>query len=83
MQRDRLYAASAIAIDEIRPTSGTDFDATELSQLMIRAYRQMQAVFVTSNYADAKLAAILGLAATSRLTQLQGLHGLRPKREAP
>lgn len=75
VQRDRLHAARAVAIDEIRPTSGTEFDSTELSQLMTRAYRQMQAVIVTSNYADAKLAAILGRAATSRLTQVQVTGG--------
>ena len=69
-KRDRLYSAKAFGIDEIRPTSGSDFDGTELAQIMTRAYRNRQGVFVTSNYADDKLAAIVGLAAESRLTQL-------------
>lgn len=70
-KRDRLYqAAKAFGLDEIRPTSGTDFDGTELAQLMTRAYRNCQGVIVTSNFADTKLAEIIGLAAQSRLTQL-------------
>lgn len=68
--RDRYLAAKALAIDEIRPTSGTDYDTTELSQLMTRAYRERQGVLVTSNYADDRLARIIGLAAASRLTQV-------------
>lgn len=70
-ERDRLFGVRAFGIDEIRPTSGTDFDATELSQLMTRAYRECQGVIVTSNYADRRLAEIIGMAATSRLTQVQ------------
>lgn len=69
-QRNRFIGAKAICIDEIRPTSGTEYDVTELSQLMTRAYREMQGVLVTSNAADEKLARIIGMAATSRLTQL-------------
>lgn len=69
-ERDRLFSVRSIAIDEVRPTAGTDFDATELSQLMTRAYREKQAVIVTSNYADRGLTEIIGLAAHSRLTQV-------------
>src|SRR5690606_32770860 len=69
-RRDRFYAAKAIGVDEIRPTSGSEFDGTELAQIMTRAYRNRQAVIVTSNFADRKLAAIIGLAAEGRLTQL-------------
>ncbi len=69
-QRDRILAARAIAIDEIRPTSGTGYDTTELSQLMTRAYRECQGVLVTSNYADEELSDIVSLAASSRLTQV-------------
>lgn len=68
--RDRFLAARALAIDEIRPTSGTEYDTTELSQLMTRAYRERQGVIVTSNYADERLGRIVGLAAASRLTQV-------------
>lgn len=69
-ERDRLQRAKALGIDELRPTSTSDYDPTELSQLMTRAYREMQALFVTSNAADRKLAEIIGLAATSRLVQV-------------
>ena len=70
VKKSRILGSSALGIDEIRPTSGTEYDTTELSQLMTRAYREKQGVFVTSNYADEKLAGIVGLAATSRLTQV-------------
>lgn len=70
IRKSRYLAAAALAIDEIRPTSGTDYDTTELSQLMTRAYRERQGVIVTSNYADEKLSRIIGLAASSRLTQV-------------
>lgn len=70
LRKARLLGAAALGIDEIRPTSGTDYDTTELSQLMTRAYRERQGVIVTSNYADEKLARIVGLAASSRLTQV-------------
>jgi DNA replication protein DnaC len=68
VKKARILGAAALAIDEIRPTSGTEYDTTELAQLMTRAYREKQAVIVTSNYADDRLARIIGLAATSRLT---------------
>jgi DNA replication protein DnaC len=67
----RFLGATALGIDEIRPTSGTEYDTTELSQLMTRAYREKQGVFVTSNYADERLSQIVGLAASSRLTQVK------------
>lgn len=70
IKKSRILGAAALAIDEIRPTSGTEYDTTELSQLMTRAYREKQGVFVTSNYADEKLSKIVGMAATSRLTQI-------------
>lgn len=70
LKKSRVLSADALGIDEIRPTSGTDFDGTELAQLMTRAYRNCQGVIVTSNYADEKLARIVGLAAASRLTQV-------------
>jgi DNA replication protein DnaC len=69
-KRERLFAAKAFGIDEIRPTSGTDFDVTELSQLMVRAYSHKQGVIVTSNAVDRKLIEIIGQAAASRLTPI-------------
>lgn len=71
VKKGRILGASALGIDEIRPTSGTDYDTTELSQLMTRAYREKQGVMVTSNHADEKLAKIIGLAAASRLAQVK------------
>lgn len=71
VKKSRILNASALGIDEIRPTSGTDYDTTELAGLMTRSYREMQGVFVTSNYADDKLSRIIGLAASSRLTQVK------------
>lgn len=70
LKKARILGAAALGLDEIRPTSGTDFDGTELAQLMTRAYRNCQGVIVTSNYADERLAKIIGLAAASRLTQV-------------
>lgn len=70
LKKSRILSAAAFGIDEIRPTSGSEFDTTELSQLMTRAYREKQGVIVTSNHADEKLAKIIGLAAASRLTQV-------------
>jgi len=70
VKKARILGAAALGIDEIRPTSGTEYDTTELSQLMTRAYREKQGIFVTSNYADEKLSKIIGMAATSRLTQI-------------
>ena len=70
-QRERLLSVRAFGLDEIRPTAGTEFDTTELSQLMTRAYRECQGVIVTSNFADEGLARIIGLAAQDRLTPVQ------------
>jgi DNA replication protein DnaC len=70
MLRDRFLNAKAFGIDEIRPTSGTDYDVTELAHLMTGAYERMQGVIVTSNYADENLTKIIGMAATSRLTSV-------------
>lgn len=71
IKKARILNASALGIDEIRPTSGTEYDTTELAGLMTRAYREVQGVFVTSNFADEKLSQIIGLAASSRLTQIK------------
>lgn len=71
LRKSRTLAANALCIDEIRPTSGTDYDTTELAGLMTRAYRERQGVFVTSNFSDDKLSDIISLAASSRLTQVK------------
>lgn len=69
-QWSRFRAAGAFGIDEIRPTSGSEFDTTELSHLMVRAYRECQGVIVTSNAAGEGLEDIVGIAASSRLTEI-------------
>lgn len=93
-QRARVRAVRAFGLDEIRPTSGTDYDSTQLSNLMTRAYRECQDVFVTSNHVcrpdtDRDPGAryiedIIGIAATSRLTMVQvdgpDYRQLRPAR---
>lgn len=66
----RLLGAFAFGLDEIRPTAATEFDTTELSQLMTRAYRECQGVIVTSNHAGDSLTEIVGRAAISRLTRV-------------
>lgn len=71
IKKARYLGAAALAIDEIRPTSGTGYDTTELSQLMTRAYRERQGVIVTSNFADEALIRIIGMAAASRLTEVK------------
>lgn len=71
IKKARILGSSALGIDEIRPTSGTEYDTTELAGLMTRAYREVQGVIVTSNHADEKLSQIIGLAASSRLTQVK------------
>lgn len=68
--RLRLKAVGAMGLDEIRATSGTEYDGTAISNIMTRAYRDCQDVIVTSNHADDALKAVIGLAATSRLKQM-------------
>ncbi len=67
-ERDRLFSCRAFGIDEIRPTASTEFDATELGQILTRAYRECQAVIATSNFSDRELEGIISTAAHDRFT---------------
>jgi hypothetical protein len=68
--RERAKHCAALGLDEIRPTAGTEFDGRQLSNWMIRAYSRCQDVFATSNHAGDELASIVGVAASSRLTEI-------------
>ena len=84
-ERDKAKSCAALCIDEIRPTAGTEFDPRQLSNLMTRAYSNCQDVFATSNHAGDGLANIIGMAASSRLTQVQivGPDHRQPNRLTP
>lgn len=67
----RFGACSALAIDEIRHTSGTAFDYDQLSGILTDAYNDRRAVVLTSNHAGEQLAALVGRAAYDRLREVQ------------
>lgn len=66
--REHVWTAPRIALDEVRPTSGTAFDDTELAKLACCAYDSQTAVLLTTNVAP--LEAVMGPAAASRFTQI-------------
>lgn len=55
-------------LDEIRPTSGTNFDDTELAKFACHAYDNRIAVLVTTNWNP--LHTVMGEAAASRFAQV-------------
>lgn len=69
-ERQRLQRVRSMALDEIRPTAGTDFDPQELSQLLIRAYDHNQAVIATTQWAGDELQQLISVAGEGRFTQL-------------
>lgn len=62
--RNRLWAARIVLIDEVRPTSGTNFDDTELAKYACHAYDHEIPVMLTTNVNP--LEAVMGDAAASR-----------------
>jgi DNA replication protein DnaC len=64
--RQRLYATDLCIIDEVRPTSGTDFDAMELAKLAMQRYDENKAILITGNWAS--LADLIGAPAADRFT---------------
>lgn len=66
--RRKLWDRPSVLIDEVRPTSGTGFDDTELAKFACHAYDNRIAVLITTNYNP--LASVLGDAAASRFTQV-------------
>lgn len=66
--RADLWGAAVVMLDEVRPTSGTDFDDTELAKFSCHAYDQEIPVLITSNVSPLSL--IMGEAAASRYTEV-------------
>lgn len=66
--RAALLDSRIVMIDEIRPTSGTNFDDTELAKLACAAYDNETPVFVTSNVFP--LENVMGEAAATRFVQV-------------
>lgn len=66
-----LRTARFLALDEIRPSSGTDFDPQELSRLMIKTYDTRCAVIATTQQRGDDLAALIGVAGADRLTTVE------------
>lgn len=66
--RSSLWESRIILLDEVRPTSGTNFDDTELAKLACHAYDSRIAVLITTNVNP--LADVIGPAAASRFTQM-------------
>lgn len=61
------WQAPVVLLDEVRPTSGTDFDALELAKFACHAYDQCRAVLITTN---TPLVELLGAPAARRFTQV-------------
>jgi len=62
--RDRLWGARVAMIDEVRPTSGTNFDDTELAKYSCHAYDAIRPVMITTNVSP--LDKVMGGPAASR-----------------
>lgn len=66
--RAGMWERSIVMLDEIRPTSGTSFDDTELAKFACHAYDNRIAVLVTTNWNP--LHTVMGDAAASRFAQV-------------
>lgn len=66
--RAKLWERRIVMIDEVRKTSGTEFDDTELARFACHAYDNRIAVLITTNVQP--LADVLGDAAASRFNQI-------------
>lgn len=66
--RQKLWDAPIVLIDEVRPTSGTSFDDTELAQFACHAYDNLVAVLITTNVHP--LERVMGGPAAGRFTEL-------------
>lgn len=62
--RRQLWDGRIVLIDEVRPTSGTSFDDTELAKFACHAYDQEVPVLITTNVHP--LESVMGDAAASR-----------------
>lgn len=66
--RAHWWESKIVLLDEIRPTSGTAFDDTELARFACHAYDHLVPVLVTTNVNP--LADVMGPAAASRFTEV-------------
>jgi DNA replication protein DnaC len=66
--RAKVLAQSVLLFDEVRPTSGTAFDDTELAKIVGNAWDQEGAVLITTNVNP--LRDVLGDAPASRFRQV-------------
>lgn len=66
--RSSLWNRKIVLLDEVRPTSGSSFDDSELAKFACHAYDNRTAVLITTNVNP--LADVMGPAAASRFTQI-------------
>ena len=66
--RAHWWESKVVILDEIRPTSGTHFDDTELARFACHAYDNEIPVLVTTNVNP--LSEVMGPAAASRFTEV-------------
>lgn len=66
--RSDLWERKIVLLDEVRPTSGTNFDDSELAKFACHAYDNRIAVLITTNVFP--LADVMGDAAASRFQQV-------------
>lgn len=66
--RAALWGRSVVLLDEVRRTSGTEFDDSELAKFACHAYDNRIAVLITTNVSP--LEQVMGPAAASRFAQV-------------
>lgn len=66
--RAELWSRRVVMLDEVRPTSGTDFDESELAKFACHAYDNRISVLITTN--TNPLDRVMGEAAASRFVQV-------------
>lgn len=66
--RSRLWERKVVLLDEVRRTSGTEFDDSELAKFACHAYDNRIAVLITTNVSP--LENVMGPAAASRFAQV-------------
>lgn len=66
--RESWWGRKVVLLDEVRPTSGTGFDDTELAKFACHAYDNRIAVLITTNWNP--LSDVMGKPAASRFTQI-------------
>lgn len=66
--RQTLWDMPVVLLDEVRPTSGTNFDDTELAKFACHAYDNRVAVLLTTNWNP--LEEVMGGPAASRFLEV-------------